>query len=212
MLAVSAHPVRAQDTSPAENTLEIPDESAIIISEGDPLEETGLGEVPIISTWDFIRMLLILAVVVGVIYLIFFMLKRALRKRMPENDLILLIGSRSLSGNKALHLVEVGRSIFLIGSADGGISLISEIQDRESMDLVRLENARTSLKNKQSFSDLLQAVFKPAGRIPAGRQVPAGEREIPAGEGEGEGENKPGVAETVDFMKQQRERLKRLRR
>ena len=178
LLLVLSLPAAAQE--------EALNEESLLISEAEKGEEPEPVNVPLISTWDFVRMLFILGAVIGVIYLIFFFLKRGLRKQIPENDLIHLIGSRSLSGNRALHLIEVGKSIFLVGSADGGVSLISEIQDREAVDILRLESSATARKAPQAFSNLLQALLKPVKK---------------------HGSN---INETVNNMKLQRERLKRL--
>ena len=46
-----------------------------------------------VSTWDFVRMLIILAVVVLVIYLLFWLLRRGAGKKIQENDLIHVLGS-----------------------------------------------------------------------------------------------------------------------
>ncbi len=164
---------------------EITEESLLIAEEEAP-EESEVLEVPLISTWDFIRMLLILGSVVAVIYLLFFLLKRGIRKRIPENNLIRLLGSRILSGNRAIHLIEVGKSIYLIGEADGGVSMISELKDSESVDMLRFESSQLTGREGLSFTNLLQTVLK------------TGKKE------------RLNVNETVDYMKRQRERLKKL--
>src|SRR5208283_807846 len=90
---------------------------------------------PGVSTWDFVRMLLILACVIGVIYVLFWLLRKGTaRGRIQESDLIRVLGSRGLSGNRALHLVEVGSNIYLVGSSDGGVELVAEITEKESLD------------------------------------------------------------------------------
>jgi flagellar protein FliO/FliZ len=108
-------------------------------------------------------MLLILAAVVGVIYLLFYLLKRGFRRQLPQNDLIRVLGSRTLSGNRALHLVELGRSVFLVGAAESGISLISEIKDQETLDRIRIENAQT-VKVPQGFAQFFQNLWKASGK------------------------------------------------
>ena len=67
-----------------------------------------------VSTWDFVRMLLVLACVIGVIYGLFWLLRRGAGKRVQENDLIKVLGSKTLNGSRSLHLVEVGASVFLV--------------------------------------------------------------------------------------------------
>jgi flagellar biogenesis protein FliO len=138
-----------------------------------------------VSTWDFVRMLLVLAAVVVVIYLVFWLLRRGSRARVPENDLIRVLGSRGLSGNRAMHLVEVGSSLYLVGSADGGVRLIAEITDKESADAVRLKAAETAPGGKRTFTQILTEIFRPTRSA------------ISVGEG-------------IGLLKEQRDRLKKL--
>jgi flagellar protein FliO/FliZ len=123
-----------------------------------PLRSAG------VTTWDFIRMLLILAVVVAAIYVVFWLLRRGSGKRVQENDLIRILGSRGLAGNRALHLVEVGKSIYLVGASDGGVQLIAEVEDKESIDAVRLKAAEESPNARRSFAQALSEIFRPAKR------------------------------------------------
>ncbi len=130
-------------------------------------------------------MLLILAAVVAVIYVLFWLLRRGSRGRIQENDLIRVLGSRGLSGSRALHLVEVGSSIYLVGSADGGVQLIAEITDKESIDSVRLKSAEAAPGGKRTFTQILAEIFRPARSTFS-------------------------VGEGIGFLKGQRDRLKKL--
>jgi flagellar protein FliO/FliZ len=130
-------------------------------------------------------MLLVLAAVVVVIYIVFWLIRRGTRPRAPENDLIRVLGSRGLAGNRALHLVEVGTSMYLVGSADGGVQLIAEITDKESIDSVRLKSAEAAPGWKRTFSQILSEIFRPAKRTFS-------------------------VGEGIGFLKGQRDRLKKL--
>jgi flagellar protein FliO/FliZ len=181
--------LRAQEASPDAPPSRPAEESLLILDTGEEAEADGTGEVqggPLVSSWDFLRMVLILAAVVGVIYLIFWLLKRGFRRQLPQNDLIRLLGTRSLSGNRALHLVEMGKQVFLVGSAEGSISLISEIRDRETLDTIALERSQMQNRTSQGFAQFFQSILK------SGKQQGSS------------------VGGTVDFMKQQRQRLEKL--
>jgi len=145
----------------------------------------GQAAASTVSTWDFVRMLLILAGVVVDIYLLFWLLRRGSRRKIQENDLIRVIGSRGLSGSRALHLVEVGKSVFLVGSSDGGVELIAEITDKESLDSVLLKAAEEAPTGRRSFQSILSEIFRPA--------------------------KKPfSMGDSVGFLRGQRDRLKKL--
>ena len=161
-------------------------EESLVIPGGDQPEAAApaASSGPLVSSWDFVRMLLILAAVVAVIYLLFYLLKRGFRRQLPQNDLIRILGSRNLSGNRALHLVAMGRSVFLVGAAEGGITLIAEIKDPETLDQIRLDSAAAA-KLPQGFAGLFQSFLKGGGR-----QGPAGD--------------------SLDFMKKQRQRLQKM--
>jgi flagellar protein FliO/FliZ len=161
------------------------EEQSILIPEAPAGGKAVSAEGPLVSSWDFVRMLLVLAAVVAVIYLIFHLLRRGLRRQLPENEIIRVIGSRSLTGNRSLHLVELGTTVFLLGAAEGGITLISEVKDRETLDMVRLESSRQR-QAPQGFGQFFQSILKPG----AGRAS--------------------GIEATVDFMKRQRQRLHKM--
>jgi flagellar biogenesis protein FliO len=129
---------------------------------GTPAAAPAAPSTPGVTTWDFVRMLLILAAVVGVIYLVFWMLRRGSGKKIQENNIIHVLGSRSLAGSRALHLVEVGKSVYLVGASDGGVELISEITDKESLDAVRLKAAEENPGGRRTFPQILAEIFRPA--------------------------------------------------
>jgi len=122
--------------------------------------DTKLG---VFTAWDFIRMALILAAVVGVIYGIFFILKRSGNPKFQENRLIKVLSSKSISGSRALHLVEVGNQIFLVGSSENGVNLVSEILDKETLDGLKMQSASAESGERKSFSEILTSVFGKSG-------------------------------------------------
>ncbi len=105
-------------------------------------------------------MVLVLGGVVAVIYLLFFLLKKGAKKRFADNEFIEIIGSKGLSGGKALHLVKVGESIFLIGSADNSINLVSQITEKESLDSLKLDMSQKTKGAGKSFQNTLSDIFR----------------------------------------------------
>jgi flagellar biogenesis protein FliO len=138
-----------------------------------------------VTAWDYLRMLLILACVVVAIYLLFWLLRRGAGKKIQDNDLIHVLGSRGLSGSRALHLVEVGSSVYLVGSSDGGVDLIAEITEKESLDSLRLKAAEQAPAGRRTFQHILSEIFRPA------------KKSFSVGEG-------------IGLLRGQRERLKKL--
>jgi flagellar biogenesis protein FliO len=140
------------------------------------------------TTMDFITMILGLLVVIAIIYLIFWFLKKRMRGKIVENELIKILGSRVITGTKSLHLVEVGGAIYLVGSSNESLTLISEIAEKEAKDSIRLAASQAAGGTvRPRFVDALASMFKPAVK----RQLE--------------------INESVDFMKKQRERLKKFK-
>lgn len=144
---------------------------------------------PGVDTWDFVRMFVVLALVVGCIYGLVWLLRRGSRARTPENEMIHLLGSRSLAGNRALHLVEVGRSVYLVGSAENGVNLVAEVKDQETIDAIRVQAAEEGGRTRRTFAEALSRVFSPGKPGPRGG---------------------PGAAAGADFLRKSRDRLRRL--
>jgi flagellar protein FliO/FliZ len=112
------------------------------------------------TVWDFLRMLLVLGGVIAAIYGIFFLLKRAGNPKSTPNDLILVLSTQNLQGNRSLHLVQVGNEVYLVGSAEGGVRLVSKIEDGESLDRIRLYSSELAAGRGTSFQQALRGLFK----------------------------------------------------
>ena len=129
-------------------------------------------------------MLLVLACVIGAIYLLFYLLKKGSKKKHPESDLIRMVDSRILSGNRSLYLVMVGGNIYLVGSSENGVNLVSEIKDEETQNRIRMEVANEPQSRTQGFADILKSMFRPAKSV--------------------------SMDDSLRFMKRQKERLKEM--
>ncbi len=136
---------------------------------------------------DFITMILGLLVVVAIIYVIFWFLKKRMRGKIVENELIKILGSRVIAGTKSLHLVEVGGAIYLVGSANDSLTLISEITAKEAKDSIRLAASQAPGPARPRFVDALASMFKPGAQ----RQLE--------------------INESINFMRKQRDRLKKFK-
>jgi flagellar protein FliO/FliZ len=168
------------------------DETELLI--GDEEQAGGGGEdgqrrLTSFTAWDFIRMLLILGAVVGVIYAIFFFMKRSSYPKSGGNELFRVLSTQMLSNNRSIHLVEVGRQIFLLGAGEGSVTLLSEITDKETLDEIRIKLSEGKIGENKGFKQVFGGLFSSQ---PAGRVYPAQ------------------MDQTTQYIKKQRERLKNL--
>ncbi|MEM5948649.1 flagellar biosynthetic protein FliO [Spirochaetia bacterium 38H-sp] len=138
------------------------------------------------SIWDAMRMILVLAVVLGMIYALFFFLRKTSTKGFLENEIIKIIDTKVLASNKTLYVIKLEELFFLIGVSDSSISLISEISDKDTKDRLELISSTTVSQNKASFPDLLKRLLSRAST------------------------DKQADSKSVDFLEKQKERLKKL--
>jgi len=171
----------------------VPSEKELVFSAARPQAGDAGSAISTFGIWDFLRMLLILGFVLALVYGFFHYLKKLASPRETGLEMIRLLESRVLSGNKHLHLVEVGDHIVLIGTSESSIQLLLELKDRETIDSIRLKVSELpSPRKTKGFFDLVQQYFH---RKEAGEQ---------AGGIDASGE------ESLEFIRRQRERLNKL--
>ena len=135
----------------------ISDETDIVFdtAEEQPQEAEPAG---FFTTWDFIKIILILAAVILIIYAVFFALKKAGAPRFQDEELIRVAGSLSLTQNSSLHIVEAAGKYYLIGCGDGSVTHIADIEDKETIDGLNLKRPQTE-SHGGSFSDFFSSMF-----------------------------------------------------
>lgn len=141
----------------------------------------------VVSTGDFVRMVVVLAAVLGAIYLLFRLIRRGAAGRLGNSELIAVLGSRSLGGNRSLHLVHAAGGYYLVGAGDQAVNLIAEITDPERLDLLAAHSAEQGGAARARFADLLAA---------AGAGTPSATRTTDSGH--------------TAFLRRQRDRVRRL--
>lgn len=129
--------------------------------DGEGLRSFGAG--------DFLRMVLVLGLVVLSIYVLFYFLKKAGGQGQRSDRTLRILGTTTLQGSRAVHLLEVGGRVYLVGSAEQSVNLLSEITDRETIDQLLLDHGVAGeagvAHGRRSFSDLVGDMFR--GAIPA---------------------------------------------
>jgi len=93
------------------------------------------------SVWSVIRMILALALVAAAIYGIVLLFKKAGKQTPNEDTFLKILANTHLGSNRYAHIISAGSRAWLVGSCDGGVNLISEIEDKELIDAMLLEDA-----------------------------------------------------------------------
>jgi len=107
------------------------------------------------SIWTFVRMVLVLALAAAAVYGIVFFIKRSSRKKDAEDPFLKVLANTHLGFNRYAHIVSVGDKAWLVGSSDGGVNLIGEIDDRDVINAMLLEDSTKSEQNQSRFPDFL---------------------------------------------------------
>ena len=106
--------------APAEQDLVIPDSAAA--------SSSGAG----FGLWDFVRTLLVLALVIGAVYGVLHLLKKVQPKFIQADDKKIKVeGTKVIAPGRMVHIIEVEGRRFLVGSSDHSVRLIAELDKKE---------------------------------------------------------------------------------
>lgn len=165
ILIAAAGVVYAQDQNQDQNTQNpagpsnvLPDEQTLSVDTTEGNTPNLTNNISSFTLWDVLRMVLVLGAVLGVIYLLFYLLKKASRPVKDSGSLIDLLATRNLTNSSAVHLIKVGSQIFLVGAGDTGVRLVSEITDKDTLDRIALEESEDA--GSRSFAEVLRGVFR----------------------------------------------------
>jgi flagellar protein FliO/FliZ len=151
-------PANPSDT--ADDPGRVPPNEQDLLFDGQARDGAGSNEVSAFGLGDLVRVIFVLALVVGSIYGVFYFLRKLQARRGSGSANIQLLGTQALSANRSVHLIRVGRSVFLVGAGDHSVNLLSEIQDKETVDELILEAPAEPEPAAQSFSDMLTTMFR----------------------------------------------------
>lgn len=107
------------------------------------------------SAWDVLQIFLILAIMMGMLYGLLFLVKKYLysfQKGGASGSQIEVLSTQALLPKKYVSVVKFKKSIYLLGVADGSVSLIDKLNDE------KLENSlEENLEAKPNFLSLLKS-------------------------------------------------------
>ncbi|MDR2901410.1 MAG: flagellar biosynthetic protein FliO [Treponema sp.] len=149
---------------PQDNASSVIDENQFFI--GDPVaEDENQDPFGGSSFFLILRMILVLVLSAAAIYaLVFFVKKISLPKKI-QDPYLKVLSSASLGPNRSVHVISLGEKAWLVGSADNSVSLISEIDDKETIDAMLLDDSRNSANgNTGRFIDFRSIFSRLAGQ------------------------------------------------
>jgi len=148
-------PLSAQETEPLPERPVAVDESTIILGEAPAPTDVNGGA----SFFVIIRMLLVLALSALAIYGVFFFVKRLARPQEMRDPHLKVLARAPLSNDTFAAVISIGAKAWLVGGSSGGVNLISEVSDIESLETMLLDDARRSAeagRRNFDFASLLR--------------------------------------------------------
>jgi flagellar protein FliO/FliZ len=130
------------------------DESTIILGD-TPASETPVGSSSILI---MLRMVLVLALAALAIYGVVFFVRRISRPRENPDPHLKVLARVPLASDSFAAVISLGAKAWLVGGGSGGVNLISEVDDVESLETMLLEDARRNAEPRRflDFRSLLR--------------------------------------------------------
>jgi flagellar protein FliO/FliZ len=150
--------ISAQQEPSATEDILFPEEDSLRPAEqtflfGDMDEDLSLSTGS--SVWPIIKMLLVLALCAAAVYGIVFFIKRSSKQTVTKDPFLKILATAHLGANRYAHIVSVGSKAWILGSSDGGVNLIGEVDDKDIIDAMLLEDSRKSANQQGRFPDFM---------------------------------------------------------
>lgn len=177
-----------------------PDPADMYAYEAPKEDESSYG-------WMIFKTIIVL-IIFGVGFLLFF---RYVSKKtgLPSvgRGVVQILAVSSVGQNKFVQIIDVAGKVMVIGVTDGSINLISEITEKDQIDRIRLQSSKTIPVDAHGFqefvSEQVSSLIEFVGR--ARTSLEKKKRDKRSFEPEEFYDDRK-----VDYMREQRERLKKL--
>jgi flagellar protein FliO/FliZ len=147
LFSIGIFPVFAQSEAPdTEQAGAEPAEDPITAAERALTLEESAAPAPAparaSSAFAIFRMFLVLVLAAAAIYGLVYIFKRASRRSEVKNPHLKVLASTHLGLNRYAHVLSLGSKAWLVGAAEGGVNLIDEIEDKDILDVLLMEDSQ----------------------------------------------------------------------
>ena len=115
-------------------------EQTLVLGENTVPAAGPTGSTP--SFWVILRTLLVLVLAAAAIYGMVYLIKRFSRRTEVRNPYLKVLASTHLGSNRYVHVVSLGSKAWLVGAAENGVNLISEIDDKDILNVMFLDDSK----------------------------------------------------------------------
>ncbi len=111
----------------------------------------------------FIRMIIVLAIVCGLIYVVLRFVKKSTGSVETNDQFLRRLSSISLGAGKSVQVVSLMDKAYILGVTDTQINLIAPVEDEELIQAMNLNADKTQNRSRpRTFADVLE-LFMPGG-------------------------------------------------
>ena len=116
---------------------------------------------PVSGFWVFVRMILVLGLVIGVIYFIFRLMKKTIEPGADNDPFLRKVAGINIGPGKSVQIVTLIDKGYLLGVSDNSVNLICEIEDKELINALNVHADKVSSNVKaKNFAEVLE-MFMP---------------------------------------------------
>lgn len=114
---------------------------------------------------DYIRIIVVLALVIAAIYAVFYFIKKTLKIKDEVGEDAVLLANHSIGPGKWLRIVNIGGKYLILGITNDNINLISEITDPKEIERLEIGLSDKKVEEGNAFGNILSGFFKNNSKI-----------------------------------------------
>lgn len=110
-----------------------------------------------LTFFDYVKMIFSFGIVIGLLYLVLYWIKRN-GNSFSKNNVITSLGGTSVGSNKSVQIIKIGNSLYVVGVGED-ITLLKEISDQEeiqSIEEIREQKIQTEVKVTKWFENAIK--------------------------------------------------------
>lgn len=148
----------AQDTNQLEKINTLKDaENTYLINSDTAEENPSIPENNESTLWLFIRMIIVLAIVIGCIYGLSLLLKKGTNSK-NSNDLYLRKTAHlQLSPGKSVQVITLQNKAYIIGVTDNSINVLGEVTDEDLINAMNMNADKAPQGKPRDFASIMSA-------------------------------------------------------
>jgi len=105
--------------------------------------------------WMIFKTLIVLGLFVGGFYMFYKFVTQKAGLQVSGHEAIKILSMVPVGPNRTLQLIDVAGKVYLLGISESGITMLTEIKDKEEIDRIRLLSSRSTPVKDLTFQDFI---------------------------------------------------------